>query len=164
MKIQITILKIFLLGMSLLPFYVFAEPVNPHTISSNNKACMSCHVKQPKILEKLNTKNNPIDYSTFNVDGVKMCITCHAEEEGHVVGVSIDFSIPADLPLDSNQSITCLTCHYTHGSLKSDRPQASYSFMDSLLGSERLHKSYLIRRNNVNGELCLTCHNAQLSK
>jgi cytochrome c len=76
------------------------------------------------------------------------------------VGLKLDFEIPADMPLDKKNRLSCLTCHYTHGNMDSDRPQASVSFMDRLLNANRLHKSFLLRRNNVDGELCLICHNS----
>jgi hypothetical protein len=63
------------------------------------------------------------------------------------------------MPLNKKNALSCLTCHYTHGDLTSIRPQASFSFMDRMVNAERLRKSFLLRRNNVDGELCLICHN-----
>jgi len=164
MNISGKCLNPFMLVFSLYSLNCIAEPANPHKISTSgngNADCLACHIKQPEIKDKLNTKNNPVDLSAFHLDAIAMCTSCHAEEEGHVVGVQLNFSIPADLPLAKSKTISCLTCHYTHGDLRSSRPQASYSFMDNLLNSDRLHKSFLIRRNNVNGELCLICHNTK---
>ena len=162
MKIQIKVIKVLLLLFNCLALTVLAEQGNPHEIGAkNNERCLNCHIVQPETKEQLNTKNMPVVLSKFHLDGVAMCTRCHSDSAGHMVGVNIDFLIPADLPLSSNKSVSCLTCHYTQGSLISDRPQASYSFMDQLLDSDHLHKSYLIRRNNVNGELCLICHNTQ---
>lgn len=146
-----------LLAVAGMPCQVFAG--NPHNLATK-PVCDNCHLNTPATVPDGNTRNVRVRAGSFKQDGIHMCIGCHAEEEGHQVGISLDFSVPADLPLDKNNTITCLTCHYTHGSLNSDRPQASYSFMDVLLGSERLHKSFLIRRGNVNGELCLACHNS----
>jgi len=141
---------------------VRAATENPHLIAEQpSEMCLSCHIKMPNIEPQLNSKNIPVNLKTLRHDGIKLCTTCHEEEAGHIVGVTLDFSVPADLPLADNDTVSCLTCHYTHGALTSDRPQASYSFMDKLLDSKRLHKSFLIRRNNVNGELCLVCHNSQ---
>jgi formate-dependent nitrite reductase cytochrome c552 subunit len=139
---------------------VFAE--NPHEISASSQAvdCVACHVEKPQGMKTdlLNSKNHQADMAAFKSDGVEMCAGCHNKDDGHKVGLKMDFEVPADLPLGSKNKLTCLTCHYTHGSLSSKRPQASVSFMDSMLDSERLHKSYLLRRNNAEGELCLTCH------
>lgn len=135
---------------------------NPHEISGQGGAvdCTSCHTEKPQNAKAgvLETKNHKADAEAFKSGGVEMCSGCHNAEDGHKVGLEIDFEVPADLPLDAKNKLTCLTCHYTHGSLGSDRPQASVSFMDSLVDAERLHKSFLLRRNNADGELCLTCH------
>ncbi len=150
--------------ISLYSANIMAE-INPHNIVENKTAtCTNCHRGLPEIQPGLNTKNNHVELSKFKQGGIKMCTDCHNEKEGHVVGVRLDFSVPADLPLSENKTISCLTCHYTHGELKSDRPQSSYSLIDRLLDSERLHKSFLIRRNNSHGELCLTCHNTEQSE
>lgn len=140
---------------------VFAD--NPHEISANSQTvdCVSCHVEMPKNTSTglLETKNHRADHLTeFKDDGVKMCSGCHDAEDGHKVGLKLDFEVPADMPLGPKNKLTCLTCHYTHGSLKSTRPQASFSLMDQMLDAERLCKSFLLRRNNAEGELCLTCH------
>lgn len=95
------------------------------------------------------------------MDGSAMCTVCHRGQPMHMVGKEIDFPVPKDLPLDQGKKIQCLTCHYTHGRLTSDRPWAAVSFMDRLIRSEHLYKSYLLRRNNSGGELCLVCHNTE---
>ena len=158
-------------GLSVLLCTLMAEAKteNPHAIAKNFKAmeCSVCHKSDPvqnaTILRVangvLNTRNNPVDRDSFNQNGTDMCASCHNPDDGHKVGLKLDFQAPADLPLDKKNKMTCLTCHYTHGSLNTERPQASHSFIDRLFDSDRLHKSFLLRRNNTDGELCLTCHN-----
>jgi len=156
-------------------FAAQAETGNPHIITKNTPPllCTNCHVADmnPSKLffdrkddELLVTKNNSIDLDAFKLDGVAMCSSCHDPNNVHKVGIKIDFPVPADLPRGKKNDITCLTCHYTHGSLASDRPQASFSFMDRMVDAGRLHKSFLLRRSNVDGELCLICHNVEGSK
>lgn len=144
-------------------FYAFAIQAaeNPHHVSATDKStCSSCHATEVRYdqADLLDTKNKQVDLTAFNNDGIAMCTGCHNADEGHKVGLKLDFDIPADMPLNKKKTMSCLTCHYTHGSLESTRPQASFSFMDRMVNSERLHKSFLLRRNNVDGELCLTCH------
>ena len=150
---------VFLLGASI----ALAESENPHTISKDSKAnvCSSCHKVDPelKVNGVIETRNHVVDRDKFKQDGTEMCSSCHNPDDGHKVGLALDFQAPADMPLDKKNKMTCLTCHYTHGSLTSDRPQASVSFMDRLFDDARMHKSFLLRRNNRDGELCLTCHN-----
>ncbi|MEQ1637503.1 MAG: hypothetical protein ABL903_12505 [Methylococcales bacterium] len=135
---------------------------NPHLVSKNIKAtaCNSCHVVEPEnsTVDLLETKNTHTDLTKFTQDGIAMCSTCHNPDDGHKVNLKLDFEIPADMPVGKKNTISCLTCHYTHGNLSSNRPQASFSFMDRLVDAERLHKSFLLRRNNTDGELCLICH------
>jgi formate-dependent nitrite reductase cytochrome c552 subunit len=158
--------KILILIVMLMLFPVltaFGDRDNPHVLSkqSDQASCTRCHISTPELKEDalLTTKNHTFDPSQFSQDGVAMCADCHDPDQGHKVGLKIDFPVPADLPLNQDNDITCLTCHYTHGSLTSERPQASFSFMDRLLDADRLRKSFLLRRNNQDGELCLTCHN-----
>ncbi len=159
-----TDLIVFFIGGCAL-FYAFAVQAaeNPHTVYAADKSggCAGCHAGEIHYdkPELLNTKNKQVDIAAFNNDGVAMCSSCHNTEEGHKVGLKLDFEIPADMPLNKKNALSCLTCHYTHGDLTSVRPQASFSFMDRLVNADRLHKSFLLRRNNVDGELCLICHN-----
>jgi len=139
------------------------ESSNPHYIpqktDSSAEQCLTCH----KILSKENNFSNGMyqipDMSKYKKDGVTMCIQCHVNERvSHLVGVTPEYIVPADLPLDENKRITCLTCHYIHGDLKSEKPMASASVMDYLFNRSRLNKSYVLRRNNAEGDLCLACH------
>jgi len=164
-----TLLTISLIGLLLnLPAFALAENSNPHVINKDTAGidCKSCHVNPVEYQgsELLDSKNKRIDLAEFANDGVAMCSGCHNPENGHKIGLKLDFDVPADMPLDKKNSLSCLTCHYSHGRLASDRPQASYSFMDRLVDAERLHKSFLLRRNNVDGELCLICHNPEQGK
>lgn len=151
-------------GSLMLLFVLTAQAAdNPHIVSRQDppSTCIVCHDTTPKLKDDniLITKNLPLEHNHFRLDGVVMCSSCHDPSVVHKTGVNVDFPLPADLPLSQENEITCLTCHYTHGRLDSDRPQASFSFMDRLANAERLRKSFLLRRNNSNGELCLICHN-----
>ncbi len=142
---------------------VAAASENPHLVTKNSRTvdCLGCHKTQPNAgaIDLLVTKNLAVDRTGFRLNGVEMCTTCHNPRESHMVGKEVDFPVPLDLPLGDHSDITCLTCHYMHGSLSSDRPQASVSFMDRLLNSDRLTKSFLLRRSVTDGELCMICHN-----
>ncbi len=162
-------LAIITFGLTLLlSIAVHAEGDNPHTVANGVNAtdCSSCHVKPLKggVPELLDTKNKAVNLEDFKNDGVAMCSSCHDPEDGHKIGLKLDFDVPVDMPLDKKNALSCLTCHYTHGKLTTDRPQASFSFMDRLVDADRLHKSFLLRRNNVDGELCLICHNPEQGK
>jgi formate-dependent nitrite reductase cytochrome c552 subunit len=129
---------------------------HPHhqTLMVVNPTCLDCHI-EPLVTEKSQTLAVPM---TFRQDGLAMCESCHEGNAGHMVGVQITFPSPPDLPLDADNRVTCVTCHYTHGDLNSSKPMASFSLLDRLFNPQHLQKSYLLRRANVDGELCLSCH------
>lgn len=141
-----------------------ADPsgLNPHLVSKSvsRDACKQCHIQTPELNHEglLNTIYRPFDPSAFKQDSVSICLSCHRIQQGHKVGIYCDFPVPADLPLNAQNQIICVTCHYMHGSPSSDKPMANFSFMDKLFNAERLRKSYYLRRNNGDGELCLVCH------
>jgi hypothetical protein len=143
-----------------------AAELNPHLVPAPDDGlpCTNCHNDTPALVGGgvLITKNLPVDLSRYKLDGVAMCGSCHDATAYHQVGIEVDFPVPADLPLNEDNEMICLTCHYVHGRLDSERPQASFSFLDRLMNADRLHKSFLLRRNNSDGELCLTCHNPSL--
>jgi len=139
---------------------------NPHDIvtENNNKKeqCLSCHINKPLESIKLMGKYVLPDMNEFVKNETLMCKECHGDDSSsHIVGVTPDYTVPADFPLDNENKITCLTCHYVHGSLESDRPMASSSFMDHLFNRDRLKKSYVLRRNNAEGDMCLACHSKE---
>ncbi|WP_334181141.1 hypothetical protein [Methylobacter sp.] len=138
---------------------------NPHIVTqqTSQSGCTDCHINTPELKNTgiLNTNNFPVDLSRFKQDGVAMCSSCHSHKHIHKnVAEKVDFPVPVDMPLSQNHEHICLTCHYSHGRLDSDQPQANVSFMDRLFDTERLHKSYLLRRDNSDGGLCLICHSS----
>jgi len=143
---------------------LYAEPsINPHSMdftkSVEHSHCLSCHKKTPSRMKMQSGKHVIPDMKNYVKNSTDMCTSCHGEDDSsHIVGMTPDYKVPADLPLDKNNRMTCLTCHYTHGSLKTDKPMASTSLMDHLFNRNRLSKSYVLRRNNAYGDLCLACH------
>jgi len=137
-----------------------AELSNPHRLNNpavNNEFCQHCHA-DPVSASELASRRQ----IAFRQDPISMCTDCHNDSaSSHSVDIKVDFSVPPDLPLSASGKITCLTCHKAHGRQHSNRPWASVSFVDRLLNSERLTKTYLLRRNNANGELCLVCHDPE---
>jgi len=130
---------------------------NPHalTMSENRPQCIGCHVDETHRADAMNGSKGP----TFIDGGINACITCHeSAAEKHMVGQRPDFRVPESLPLDEQGRITCLTCHHAHGPLKSEETWVDVSWIDRLTASERLHKTFLLRRNNRQGGLCKACH------
>jgi len=156
------ILIIFLSAYSIQGFTSNSE-FNPHEFSANTEknddACLLCHKAQPKKIIGFTGQYILPKMGDYVKGPTNMCTGCHdAENASHIVGVTPEYKVPADLPLNYQKKIACLTCHYAHGKLTSDKPMASSSFMDALFNRERLNKSYILRRNNASGDLCLVCH------
>jgi hypothetical protein len=141
--------------------------IHPHelpiTLGKDGLAtCTACHRIAPGQIPRQDTRSVRFDGRNYITGPIAMCVSCHGQEViAHPVGLRPPFPVPADLPLDRDGKVSCLTCHYTHGNFKSDRPYGSTSLLDRLFNRERLSKSFLLRRENTRGELCRVCHNQQ---
>lgn len=133
--------------------------LNPHSmhVGEHRPECLTCHAGFKQAAFTVNMGAAP----TLVADGIRSCIACHESAAvKHMVGKRPDFKVPNYLPLDEQGRITCLTCHHTHGPLLSGNPWVSVSWFERLTNSERLHKTYLLRRNNADGGLCMACHDS----
>lgn len=136
-----------------------APVLNPHSMPANEATpqCLTCHAETEQAVTTVKVGLAP----TMVTDGIKSCITCHESAAvKHMVGRRPDFKVPNYLPLDAEGRITCLTCHYTHGPLKSEKPWVDVSWFERLTNSERLHKTFLLRHHNRDGHLCMACHDS----
>lgn len=142
--------------------HLLAAAPDPHRIEGMTPApwCADCHLTQPPPPGPGSRFTLP-KAAGLRKGGMEMCAPCHDTGLGHKVGMRVEFAVPADLPLEAGNTLTCLTCHHVHGPLRSDRPWASVSLLDRLFDPERLHKTYLLRRNNSDGALCLVCHSKE---
>ncbi len=134
---------------------------NPHELKNlaGKSACTSCHSQTPETAPVSHTRACLPSPDRFSAGPTSMCMPCHeGSMDSHPLDVFPKYAVPADLPLTRAGGISCCTCHYTHGSLKTDNPTCSVSFLERMFGSDRLKKSFLLRRNNCNGELCKACH------
>lgn len=134
---------------------------NPHELKEqfDSMECAICHRQTPARIPENDTRAVLPGQDDFVTDPVTMCVPCHeGSMDSHPIAVRPKYLVPADLPLDKKRGISCLTCHYTHGSLKSDCQCCSMSFLDRIFDRERMKKSFLLRRENTNGGLCNACH------
>ena len=155
-----------LIGLTLLFGYcglTCADDGNPHLLSKDQSPvnCQRCHITKPALTCEGIFESHDVIFipAHFRLNAIDMCLSCHKPHHLHAeVSKKIDFNVPADMPLGENHNIVCLTCHYMHGCLDSRQPCANIGFMDRWFDTERMHKSYLLRRDNRDGGLCLTCH------
>ena len=96
--------------------------------------CASCHTASKQTLSAQNpaTQNMVVGMNSE-------CLRCHYDGPiSHPVGMKNSKKPATDLPLGSDGTITCITCHFGH-----DRQTTN---------------PYLLRKNNKHGALCLSCH------
>ena len=132
-----------------------------HIFLKSKTSCIICHIETDMSNSELPQKHdiyNPIDTELNKTD---TCLTgCHTVEEAcHPVNV-IPYRAfpPADLPLGNNGEITCLTCHYTHGSSESKKPYVAEGIISRIFSLGASYKTYYLRRSYSDGELCYACH------
>jgi hypothetical protein len=134
----------------------YADGRNSHEALMDTAKCEGCHVGKPNAHPEEIYSGKKDAQIKDNV--TTMCKECHEYgERSHPTDVEVDFAVPADLPLKNNR-ITCATCHYPHSASESDRRYISSSFIGGFFSKGEKHKTFFLRRMNVNGELCLACH------
>ena len=137
---------------------VFSLTKGPHEEWISSDACLDCHSERPEMKprEIYTYRNVPL-----KTDITEMCTECHEYgERSHPTDMAVDFEVPVDLPL-RNGKVTCVTCHYPHGSPESDQKYVSsnaLSKLGSFVVKKKKYKTYYLRRLNTKGRLCLTCH------
>jgi len=87
---------------------------NPHAHFRNPDQCPKCHL----------SPGSPPGPGRFSTEADAVCLGCHAKESmgrSHPMNVRPEekyrkMKVPADLRLDDDGRIMCLTCHTAHGS------------------------------------------------
>ncbi|MGB5195832.1 MAG: cytochrome c3 family protein [Candidatus Deferrimicrobium sp.] len=113
---------------------------NPHAHFPNPGQCPRCHL----------TPGSQPGPGRFSTETDAVCLGCHTKEgigRSHPVNVRPDekhrkMEVPADLRLDVDGRLMCLTCHTAHGP----------------------YVSYFLRRSSPDGGfdvLCESCHGKQ---
>ena len=130
---------------------LWAQQQEPHPVVKE-KRCEACHM----------AGTNDQNFTGLKNDISAACIACHPHEDAnHPVMVIPDFKVPADLPLSGSKELTCITCHNPHNPRFSNRSWQAKSIagkMGDIFRRGKQHKTYFLRRNNANGDLCFTCH------
>lgn len=120
--------------------------------------CETCHKKIPDPAVD--------DYTTVTfTDGiVALCSGCHEDahfRDEHPVEIKPESEIPDELHLDSYFTMTCVTCHAPHGEHEADTrylPAGFMEYVSSFLSGQERFPTRFLRKPNVHGELCLSCH------
>lgn len=137
-----------------------AEDV-PHAFMTDVYQCSKCHEKVPL------PGQDDFTSIVLKKDIVTLCEECHQamiNDDKHPVDIRPDRKVPEQLHLDNYFSVTCVTCHDPHSVPFADFPYIPYTWMDRIrrfIKRERRHRTYFLRKNNVDGALCLSCHSWQ---
>ncbi len=184
--VLLIILGIWLGVFSIVPLFFVKPPPDPHIAAFADK-CVICHKEEPKALktaeekkkeaaakaeEKKKKKKRKIDFkkkkeykvSLFNKDVVSLCVGCHQEMDSdtlHPLDIKPTQSNGSKLPFDSDGTLTCITCHYPHGSNYSAEQYVGRTSLAKLISvflKKKYYKTYYLRMKVVKGELCNECH------
>ncbi|MBI4649909.1 hypothetical protein HY745_01155 [Candidatus Desantisbacteria bacterium] len=80
--------------------------INPHFSKTH---CKACHLTEPKA----DDARDKVDFK-YKGNFIALCNSCHgASANIHPVDIvpPVDMKVPADLPLNKEGKITCITCH-----------------------------------------------------
>ena len=111
---------------------------NPHRDIEAEEGCLFCHERQP------DRKSDTRETVSFITSMRMICLRCH-ERYAHPAGtehlVMPEVDVPAEMPLDDEGRITCITCHNPH------------------IGGEKGQTDDSDRRLRLPGDrLCDACH------
>lgn len=131
------IMATLLLAVLCRPLPLVAGPVHDDL----QMRCLDCHVTLPF----------PKVALRFHTDMTRMCLQCHDDypcqpehkktEFKHPVEIVPRVAIPADMPLDEERKMSCMTCHVYH---------------DGDRAAQDLHPKRL--RRPQGRTFCYTCH------
>ncbi len=128
---------VLLLGAALILLPCGSPAAKPHgeDVHRRDGDCMACHTRDAAEL----TADPSAARTALAPDLEARCNRCHGDEgPSHKTGIVPKRAEPSELPLASDGTISCATCHYMHGE--------SNAFGDFL------------RLDNHRGGLCLSCH------
>ncbi len=129
-----------------------AQKPDNHPVADDVKRCAVCH-EVPSPTHTSSRLRSDID---------TVCKGCHPRDAAnHRIGNTPPFPVPPDLRLSPEGTLSCVTCHDPHTPRWSNRAWQAKSLAGSIRTMfVKKHKTYFLRRNNAQGDLCLACHRA----
>jgi hypothetical protein len=163
---------------SVVPLLFATPPKNPHKEIFKGK-CLDCHEDVPKKVKaedkdkektsrrKRKRKKKEYRVALFKKDIVSLCTQCHEEMDSetlHPLDIKPTQMKSDLLPLDSDGTLTCVTCHFPHGESYSEKQYVGRSSVAkwlSLLVKQKYFKTYYLREKVLEGEICKECHEVE---
>ena len=135
------------------------QEAQTHRHVNDKNKCSTCH-------EVIQTSGSDASYIIFRENYAALltanCLKCHQQNIGdHPILIKASFPVPKDFPLSDKKEITCVTCHNPHFQRFSNRPWYPRTFktiVADYVKRKKVHKTFFLRRNNAEKELCLSCH------
>lgn len=136
---------------------LFGSAADPHSFMKDPARCAECH------LEPRPAAGRPYALMNFRNDIYTICTRCHPVHLTHPVDIAPGQGRGRNLPLDTDGTMTCITCHAPHSPSLSDRIHAGRSLFEKLRDSfvpflPRTFRTYFLRIPTPGGELCDSCH------
>jgi len=122
--------------------------------------CVECH------LESVPAAGRPYATLNFRKDIVTLCMSCHPMRVSHPVDIAPGKGRGKDLPLDTDGTMTCVTCHNPHSSPYSDLQHAGRSLFEKIRDTAFPYlpgrfRTYFLRIPSPSGQICESCHALQ---
>lgn len=90
------------------------------------------------------------------------CFKCHKDAAfmggHHKTGMKVDFNVPGEIRLTSENRVACVTCHDLKMERFSHRCRKAQSLFARVFSGKKQHKSYYLVMDNRKGQLCKKCH------
>ncbi len=132
---------------------------DPHASLRDPARCPTCH------MEKRPSSGGLYRQMNFRKDIYTLCTSCHPAPVVHPIDIAPRRGIAGNLPLDTDGTMTCVTCHAPHSP-----PHASKGYIGrTLFGKIRdtlfpfppgRFRTCFLRIPNTRGELCESCHSS----
>lgn len=135
----------------------YSPSADPHVSLRDPARCPTCH------MEERPERGRPYRLMNFRKDIYTLCTGCHAAPVTHPIDIAPRRGITGNLPLDSDGTMTCVTCHAPHAPALSTRRYVGRTLPEKLRDtafpflSER-KRTALLRVPNTDGQLCEMCH------
>jgi hypothetical protein len=125
------------------------EAVKAMLMAAQIRDCMACHPSdkdKPKLVEP-----------TRSCDA--NCLRCHKDtEKHHPVGPEVEEKDKVSLPLLGINKVACIGCPDLKTTQTDTRSWKAQSLFARLFQGQPRYKTYYLRINNSDGQLCKTCH------
>jgi hypothetical protein len=116
---------------------------------TNVSLCLECHSR-----EEMETRYTDSSRSCDNA-----CFKCHKNMEGHhKTGMEVDFKVPTEIKLTSENRVACVTCHNLKVERFGSQCRKAQSLFARVFSTKKQHKSYYLVMDNRKGQLCKKCH------